>query len=187
MIRGLGRVIARSAVILTVGLGAPSLADDLSRCPGAPVSAQGGLPVPQMVSQETFDALVGWIALNTSYEMSLTYNDPPTLSFCSIGEIVAYEDHKLLIEEGLLAAFDYPNRYIYLVAPWSKEDRFDLSILLHELIHDAQLSNRDWDCLRQPETEAYILQDKWLRQQGVYHPFDWRAILEMSRCTKDGS
>ena len=86
-------------------------------------------------------------------------------------------------EEGLWATFDHTNRHIYLVRPWSLFNVFDQSTLLHEMIHDIQLSNREWDCLGAPELEAYLLQDKWLQEHGIYHQFNWPAIIRMSQCT----
>ena len=162
--------------------GTSAISQEGNGCPDALAETATALTVAEVISQRTFDELVGWIALNTSYDLSRTYNDPPTLSFCAIGDIVAYEEHDLLIERGLLAALDYPRRHVFLVEPWSGDSLFDLSLVLHELIHDAQLSNRTWACLREPELEAYMLQDKWLREHGIEYPFDWSAIMEMSRC-----
>jgi hypothetical protein len=56
---------------------------------------------------------------------------------------------------------------------------------LHELIHDVQLLNRDWDCAGSTEWEAYRLQDQWLQEQGVILPFDWPAIRRLSECPPD--
>jgi hypothetical protein len=139
-------------------------------------------PVPAVVSEVLFNELIGWIALNTSYDLRLAYRSPPTLSFCDVGDSVAYEDTELIIDRILRAAFDYPHRHIYLVQPWSPVNLYDQSVLLHELIHDIQLSNRDWDCPLAPELEAYFLQDKWLVERGIFYPFNWAAIRQLSDC-----
>jgi hypothetical protein len=68
------------------------------------------------------------------------------------------------------------------VQPWSPDSLVDRSVLLHELVHDVQLRNRDWDCTGAPEWEAYRLQDLWLQEHGVILPFDWPAIRRLSEC-----
>lgn len=126
--------------------------------------------------------LVGWIARNTDYDVSLTYRSPPAIIFCEVGDTVTYEGAGLIVDPALRAAYDLRDRRIHLVAPWSSENPFDVSVLLHELIHDVQLANRVWDCIGAPEFEAYWLQDKWLAERGIRPGFDWGAIRMLSRC-----
>jgi hypothetical protein len=131
------------------------------------------------------DALVGWIALHTMYDVRTTWTDPPAIVFCAPGETIPYEGRDLLVDPALRAAYDLPARRIHLVEPWSADSLIDRSILLHELIHDVQLLNRDWDCLGAPEWEAYRLQDLWLQEQGVILPFDWPSIRRLSQCPEE--
>lgn len=140
-----------------------------------------GLRVPEAL----LDGLVGWIALHTMYDVGRTWRDPPEIVFCEVGEIIAYEGRGLLVDPALRAAYDMPARRIHLVEPWSADGLIDRSILLHELIHDVQLLNRDWPCIGAPEWEAYRLQDQWLQEQGVILPFDWPAIRRLSDCPED--
>ncbi len=172
------------AVILLAGVTNQStFTDDSATCFTPVHKAAVGSPIPKVVSEEILNDLIGWIAIHTSYDLLQAYQSPPTLSFCAVGEIVDYEGNGLLVEEGLWATFDHTNRHIYLVRPWSLFNVFDQSTLLHEMIHDIQLSNREWDCLGAPELEAYLLQDKWLQEHGIYHQFNWPAIIRMSQCT----
>lgn len=136
-----------------------------------------------VVTRSELDRVIGWIALRTDYDLSLVYRDPPEIVFCQVGEMVDYETEGLLVDELLAAAYDLSRRRIYLVQPWTAEDPFDLSVLLHELIHAAQLDNRDWPCPGAPEWEAYTLQALWLRERGVFPNFDWKAIYRLSQCT----
>ena len=161
-------------------------ADDAETCPEPRVRAVERLPVPSIVPEVLFNELIGWIALNSSYDLGAAYRSPPTLSFCYVGETVIYEGTELFVEIFLKAAFDLPNRHIYLVHPWSPVNLFDQSVLLHELIHDVQHHNRDWDCRGAPELEAYLLQDKWLVEHGVFYPFDWGTIRMLSDCGISG-
>ena len=126
--------------------------------------------------------LLGWIALNTMYSVKAAWDDPPEVSFCDVGETLAYEGSTLIVEPFLAAAYDLPARRIHLVRPWSEDDPRDVSVLLHELIHDVQLGDHEWPCTGAPELEAYWLQDKWLAERGIVSGFDWRPIIMMSTC-----
>jgi hypothetical protein len=169
-------VIPLVALTLTFGL-MPGFANEPWICP-----SDDGVP---KVSQTLYADLVGWIALHTVYDVSRTWYEPPEIVFCSAGDIIAYEGRDVLVDPALRAAYDLPARRIHIVLPWSPDGLIDRSILLHELIHDVQLQNRDWDCVGAPEWEAYRLQDQWLQEQCVILPFDWPAIRRLSECPRD--
>ncbi len=177
----------RKSVALLVGLilllsdGAAADAPVVPDC-AAPESS----PAPA-VTRSDLDALIGWIALKTDYDLSAVYRDPPEIVFCQVGEIVDYEAEGLIVDQVLAAAYDLSRRRIYLVQPWTAEEPFDLSVLLHELVHAVQLDNRDWPCPGAPEWEAYGLQSLWLREQGVAVSFDWSAIRTLSQCPPDSA
>lgn len=160
----------------------PLYANTLGTCYPLPRSEGTRLPAPSVVGQELFDHLIAWIAINTSYDLMAVYNDPPTISFCQVGETIDYEHTDLIVDVSLFAAYDRNERHIFLTHPWSLVNLFDQSVLLHELLHDVQLQNRDWDCPGAPEREAYLLQDKWLVEHGVQHHFNWQMISHLSRC-----
>ena len=150
----------------------------------APLGPEDDVLCPAEISSELFDELIGWIAINTSYDVSQTYRSPPEIFFCDTGALVPYDEGELLVDTMLDAVFDLRRRRVYLVFPWSPDDDFDVSVLLHELIHDVQHINRDWDCIGEPELEAYWLQDKWLSEKGLVSNFNWLAILQLSTCPK---
>ena len=142
---------------------------------------RAGVPPPRDMVTE----LTHWIGENTNYDISRTLQEPPRVSFCKTGEAIVYEGDEMIVDPRLKAAYDLSERRIFLVLPWDAGDPRDASALLHELIHDIQLLNRDWPCLGAPEWEAYKLQAAWLREQGVESDFDWLHIYMRARCPRD--
>lgn len=124
-------------------------------------------PDPTLVPDDLVTGLVDWIGVHTAYDVSSTRLAPPTISFCATGETIIYEEDDVLVDHKIKAIYDAPRRHIFLVEPWDANDIYDQSRLLHELTHDVQLQNRTWECLQQPEWEAYKLQEKWLLQHNI--------------------
>ncbi|MGC9420582.1 MAG: DUF6647 family protein [Rhodovulum sp.] len=139
----------------------------------------------QAVPAGLVDALLVWIGAATGYDVAPSRAAPPEIAFCATGDWIDYEDSKVLVDEHLRAVYDWPGRRVLLVAPWDADDLRDRSILLHELIHQVQLANRDWPCLQAPEWEAYKLQERWLNEHGIDPEFDWLQIYFLSRCPRD--
>ncbi len=69
---------------------------------------------------------------------------------------------------------------------WDEESHHQLSLLVHELVHHAQLfSKRKYACAEAKEYEAYLIQNKWLEQRGE-RPFASQAWIDrMSRCESE--
>ncbi|MGI1662716.1 DUF6647 family protein [Palleronia sp. KMU-117] len=156
--------------------GAPVRALDEVCAPGQ------GDPASPHVPDTLVTELIGWIALHTMYDLRGLAASPPEIRFCAVGTDIEYEGQTLRVEPELRAAYDLPKRVVHLVLPWSADNPYDRSVLLHELIHDVQLSNRDWACTGEPEWEAYTLQAIYLEEYGIIAPFDWSGILRLSRC-----
>ena len=155
----------------------------------APQSCQGdgealALP-PTLPSAALVAELLHWIDAATSYDIAAALANPPEISFCSKGESIRYEDDILIVPNDLRAAYDWPNRRILLVQPWSADNPRDRSALLHELVHHVQLLNRGFDCPQASEWETYKLQDAWLTENDVESGFDWLLIYMASRCPRD--
>ena len=67
---------------------------------------------------------------------------------------------------------------------WDPEESTQLSLLVHELVHHAQMfmPNKTWACPQAKETQAYTLQNRWLEQKG-HSPFVNVAwIARVSSC-----
>jgi hypothetical protein len=167
----------RAAILAFVVLASPAPGDTTDVCDTKPVTPE----VPAALLTE----LTGWIALHTMYDVRELAADPPEIRFCAVGSLIDYEDADLRVEPELRAAYDLQNRVVHLVLPWSADNPVHRSVLLHELVHDVQLSNRDWDCVGQPEWEAYTLQALYLEALGILSDFDWPAIRRLSTCPDD--
>jgi Domain of unknown function (DUF6647) len=136
-------------------------------------------------SREVVRDLIEWIGQNTNYDIERSLTNPPSVSFCDTGETIEYEAMEIVVDAQLRAAYDAKIRHVFLVRPWDASDTMDQSRLLHELIHDVQYLNRGWNCLQEPEWEAYKLQEMWLAQNGLDANFDWLQIFFASRCPRD--
>jgi Domain of unknown function (DUF6647) len=77
---------------------------------------------------------------------------------------------------------------IYLPETWRPDGLRNQSILLHELVHHVQFFNSvRMPCDRALERQAYDLQVKWLREQGVTDPYkligtDEFTVIIFSMC-----
>lgn len=67
---------------------------------------------------------------------------------------------------------------------WDAEESTQLSLLVHELVHHAQMfmPNRHWACPQAKEAEAYTLQNRWLEQHGHYPFVNAGWIQRMASC-----
>lgn len=135
--------------------------------------------------KEVLIPLLNWIASQTQYDTSRSRTDPPTISFCAVGSEIRLGRRTIPVLPTDSAIYDQMNRHIYLVRPWSPTRIADRGVLLHELVHDVQFTNRDWSCPPETEQEAYRLQAAWLAEHGIESGFDWAGIYLQSRCRSD--
>jgi uncharacterized protein DUF6647 len=81
----------------------------------------------------------------------------------------------------LQALYNRVEGSIYLPQEWQPNDLRQKSALLHELVHHVQrFNNIDLPCVAAYERQAYDLQIKWLREQGVDDPYDLIGTNELS-------
>jgi len=66
---------------------------------------------------------------------------------------------------------------------WEEDDPVQISLLVHELVHHAQLfSKRKYACADAKEYEAYVIQNRWLEAHGQ-SPFASQSWIDrMSHC-----
>lgn len=182
----------RAAVLaLSVLAATPALAQ-VPQCPTAPQAQADHATAPRHIIPENLASafpsrdlvadLITWIGENSGYDVADALENPPAISLCSPGTSIDYEGRVVLVDEKLRAAYDMEARRIFLVRPWSADDPMHVSSLLHELVHHVQWTRRTWDCMYEPEWQAYKMQDKWLKERGVEAGFDWFFIFAISRC-----
>jgi len=89
------------------------------------------------------------------------------------------------------ALYSHEDRKIYLPDDWRSDSLKNRSALLHELVHHVQRENNvQAPCKAALERQAYDLQMKWLREQGVEDPYvvigtNELTIYMVSTCRDD--
>jgi len=120
--------------------------------------------------KEIIMALIIWIGANTNYNIDVP---EPTILFVTqdkMEEAYYYSGEKY---EGVTLHGFYDIKLDLIILPdtWDKTKPWDLSVLLHEVIHYLQDINQiDYDCVNQMEKDAWPLQKQYLKEQ---HNFDW--------------
>ena len=83
----------------------------------------------------------------------------------------------------LRGLFDPGTSTIYLILPWDRNNPYDASVLLHELVHVRQFS-RHYSCPGAQEEAAYRHQDDWLRERGLHAQVNWIAVILEAGCNR---
>lgn len=78
--------------------------------------------------------------------------------------------------------YDPETGVIHLVRPWSARDPYDVSVLLHELVHHRQALSGHWYCPGAQELPAYRLQRDWLGGMGLEPDVNWIAVVMEASC-----
>ncbi len=126
--------------------------------------------------------LMGWIERETGHRAP---NQPVVVAseekFQMVMKMrgVHYADARAMYIPGMVILDNYS---------WDEEDPIQISLLVHELVHHAQLfSKRKYACADAKEYEAYTIQNKWLEKHG-HRPFASQHWIDrMSRCGESNS
>jgi hypothetical protein len=114
-----------------------------------------------------------WIAEQTGLEIP----GPPSILFVSTQEMSERSGRPL----GAVALYDRAAETLYLPSGWSSAAIYDRAMLLHELVHHIQESNRvPSRCNAERERQAYDLTRKWLSEQGVADPYSFLNLDELT-------
>ena len=131
---------------------------------------------------------IAWIVAQTG----LLPPDRPPIYFVSSTELAVRHGSPENSGLELQALYNRNEGSIYLPEGWAPDDLRQKSALLHELVHHVQRFNKmELPCIAAYERQAYDLQIKWLREQGVDDPYDLiktngLSIYMLSAC-RDGS
>ena len=120
---------------------------------------------------------IAWIVSQTG----LAVPDSPPIHFATAAEMAARygapESNGLEFQ----ALYSREENAIYLPNDWNIDNLRNKSALLHELVHHVQReSNVEAPCVAALERQAYDLQVKWLREQGVHDPYGLIGTNELT-------
>ncbi len=119
---------------------------------------------------------IAWIVAQTG----LSAPDQPPIHFATAMEMAVRYGSPENSGLELQALYNRTERAVYLPRAWLPDDLRQKSALLHELVHHVQRSNHmDLPCVAAYERQAYDLQIKWLREQGVDDPYALIGINEL--------
>ncbi len=149
-------------------------------------------PSPIPGSGHALDHLVptyiAWIVAQTG----LSAPDQPPIHFATALEMAVRYGSSENSGLELQALYNRTEGAVYLPRAWLPDDLRQKSALLHELVHHVQRSNdMHLPCVAAYERQAYDLQIKWLREQGVDDPYALIGINELgiyaASVCRDGS
>jgi hypothetical protein len=137
--------------------------------------------IPAKISANVIRDYIKWIVDQTGWPTA----DVPPIETTSLDDLA-----KMLLGpssglEGIRPAALYSKNehLIYLATTWKKDDVLDQSILVHELVHHLQTENHiQLECWGRYEAQAYELQIRWLRTQGIEDPY---RLLHTTRAAVD--
>tara|TARA_Y100000034_G_scaffold115860_1_gene153531 strand:+ start:247 stop:678 length:432 start_codon:yes stop_codon:yes gene_type:complete len=114
-------------------------------------------------------ALMAWVSVATGLPVPA---DPPTVAFESSESLWSrvYGDQVFDPETDgpILGIYDDATRVIRLPNTWNPYTVRNVSILLHEVVHDlAVQSGREYECQGAEEQEAYETQARFLEAAGM--------------------
>lgn len=120
---------------------------------------------------------IAWIVAQTG----LVPPDQPPIHFIARVDMAALggvpENNALEFQ----ALYNREEGSIYLPHGWQPDDLKRKSALLHELVHHVQRANNvEAPCVAAYERQAYELQMKWLREQGIDDPYHLVGTNELT-------
>lgn len=140
-------------------------------------AAQAEVPDGTKIDTGLVGRLLGWVNQETGYQAP---SQPVVLA--------SEEKFKMVMKmRGVhyadARAMYIPGMVILDNGSWEEDDPVQVSLLVHELVHHAQLySKRQYPCAAAKEYEAYTIQNKWLEQHGEA-PFASQSWIDrMAHC-----
>lgn len=141
-----------------------------------PLSWRNANSLPELVAH-----LETWLDTNTNLERRPI---APTISWVSTAKAAYLQGSAQAAKaQTIRGLYDPDTQAIYLVKPWNALDPYDVSVLLHELVHHRQNGGGHWYCPGAQELDAYRTQDAWLAELGLEANVNWIAVILEAGCT----
>tara|TARA_Y100001936_G_C16051811_1_gene658321 strand:+ start:55 stop:471 length:417 start_codon:yes stop_codon:yes gene_type:complete len=131
--------------------------------------------------KEILTALLIWIGANTDYNVNM---DIPMVVFLPQVQMEQQYFGNSENHGGLHAFYDLDKDTIILPDTWDRRNAWDMSVLLHEIIHYVQDQNNIvYKCTAEMEKDSWPLQQKYLLQvHKVKWNYDQLWHLMVSTC-----
>lgn len=186
-------VLTASLVAQTTQAGGMAAAADLS-----PASASEQVQVEAVIDlaeseyasdEELMHGLLDWI--NRHISTTREIDAVPALEIVSAGKIAEIAFGRTLPANidtstlNILGLYNFNEKTIYLLDTVDLDTESGRGILLHELVHYLQYEQeleKQAECKNELEALAYILETKYLRQQGQQAGFSRQHIDRISEC-----
>ena len=129
--------------------------------------------------KEILTALMIWLGANTLFD---TNHDIPNVLFLSQTQMeqMFYKGTDKM-PNTLHGLYDQESDTIILPDTWDRRKAWDLSVLLHEMVHYLQDQNdMDFNCTAEMERESWPIQQRYLKEQHDYAwDYDglWYAVI----------
>jgi hypothetical protein len=136
--------------------------------------------------KEIITALIIWLGANTPYNTNF---DLPTVIFLPQDQLEeSFYKGSDKLANTLYGIYDIKTDTIILPDTWDKRKPWDMSVLLHEMVHYLQDMNRmKFDCVAQMEKTAWPIQQFYLEKQHDYiWDYDGLWYTVISNC-REGS
>lgn len=131
--------------------------------------------------QELVIHLEAWLDANTDLPRRAA---PPLIRQTGYVHAAAMaEAHPMAGDPTLRGLYNPDTETIWLVRPWDPRNPYDVSTLLHELVHHRQAEAGHWYCPGAQELPAYRIQQAWLNALGLEPDVNWIAVVIESGCT----
>ena len=119
--------------------------------------------------KEIITALLIWLGANSDFNVDM---DIPLVLFLPQAEMEQRYYDGADKHGDLHAFYDTNTDTIILPDTWDRRRPWDLSVLLHEIIHYVQDQNDiKFDCLQEMEAQSWPLQQKYLLE---VHDIEWQ-------------
>tara|TARA_Y100000389_G_scaffold141626_1_gene139548 strand:- start:85 stop:501 length:417 start_codon:yes stop_codon:yes gene_type:complete len=118
--------------------------------------------------KEIITALLIWLGANSDFNVNM---DIPVVLFLPQDQMEQRYFGDTENHGELHGFYDIEKNIIILPNTWDRRDPWDLSVLLHEMIHYVQDQNEtEFNCTAEMEKDSWPLQQKYLLE---IHNFKW--------------